>query len=77
LQDVRVDPVTGQQFGDLIEFCDFNFINRVAKVNGVAMFSLAAAPGTYHEGLRGNKDFLKDRCRHTKERYDRRLCPHE
>ncbi|EIN07064.1 peptidase M28 [Punctularia strigosozonata HHB-11173 SS5] len=45
-QDVRVDPTTGEQFGDLIEFCDFDFINRVAKVNGVAIFSLASAPGT-------------------------------
>ena len=24
---------------------DFNFINRVTKVNGVAIFSLASAPG--------------------------------
>ncbi|RDX47209.1 Zn-dependent exopeptidase [Lentinus brumalis] len=45
-QDVRVDPVTGQQFGDLIEFCDFDFIARVAKVNGAALWSLAQAPGT-------------------------------
>ncbi|KAH9886056.1 Zn-dependent exopeptidase [Cubamyces lactineus] len=45
-QDVRVDAVTGEQFGDLIEFCDFDFIARVAKVNGAAMWSLAQAPGT-------------------------------
>ncbi|KAL7277402.1 hypothetical protein ACG7TL_009264 [Trametes sanguinea] len=44
-QDVRVDS-TGKQFGDLIEFCDFDFIARVAKVNGAAMWSLAQAPGT-------------------------------
>ncbi|KAI0075519.1 Zn-dependent exopeptidase [Panus rudis PR-1116 ss-1] len=44
-QDVRVDS-TGKQFGDLIEFCDFNFITRVAKVNGAAIWSLAQAPGT-------------------------------
>ncbi|KAI0739148.1 Zn-dependent exopeptidase [Daedaleopsis nitida] len=45
-QDVRVDPATGKQFGDLIEFCDFDFITRVAKVNGAALWSLAQAPGT-------------------------------
>ena len=36
----------GEQFGDLIEFCDFDFIQRVAKVNGAAIWSLAQAPGT-------------------------------
>ncbi|KAI0716383.1 Zn-dependent exopeptidase [Earliella scabrosa] len=45
-QDIRVDPVTGQQFGDLIEFVDFDFIARVAKVNGAGLWSLAQAPGT-------------------------------
>ncbi|KAI0057720.1 Zn-dependent exopeptidase [Artomyces pyxidatus] len=45
-QDTRVDPVTGEQFGDLIEFCDFGFIQRVARVNGAAIWSLAQAPGT-------------------------------
>ena len=44
-QDVRVDD-TGKQFGDLLEFCDFDFIQRVAKVNGAAIWSLAQAPGT-------------------------------
>ncbi|KAJ7472162.1 Zn-dependent exopeptidase [Mycena latifolia] len=43
-QDVRV--VNGVQFGDLTEFCDFNFTARVARVNGVALWSLAQAPGT-------------------------------
>ncbi|KAJ7876566.1 Zn-dependent exopeptidase [Mycena leptocephala] len=43
-QDVRV--VNGVQFGDLIEFCDFEFNARVARVNGVALWSLAQAPGT-------------------------------
>ena len=45
-QDVRVDPTTGVQFGDLIEFCDFDFQARVARVNMAAMWSLANAPGT-------------------------------
>ncbi|KAI0676584.1 Zn-dependent exopeptidase [Trametes maxima] len=44
-QDVRVDS-TGKQFGDLIEFVDFDFVTRVAKVNGAAIWSLAQAPGT-------------------------------
>jgi hypothetical protein len=43
-QDVRVDG--GVQFGDLPEFCDFEYIARVARVNGAALWSLAQAPGT-------------------------------
>ncbi|KAK7039343.1 peptide hydrolase [Favolaschia claudopus] len=43
-QDVRV--VNGVQFGDLLQFCDFDFNARVARVNGVALWSLAQAPGT-------------------------------
>ncbi|EXJ61143.1 hypothetical protein A1O7_05296 [Cladophialophora yegresii CBS 114405] len=42
-QDVRV--VEGVQYGDLPEFCDYDFISRVAKVNGAALWSLANAPG--------------------------------
>ncbi|KAK0214363.1 Zn-dependent exopeptidase [Armillaria fumosa] len=43
-QDVRVE--NGEQFGDLVEFCDFEFNARVARVNGAALWSLAQAPGT-------------------------------
>ncbi|GIH10227.1 aminopeptidase [Rhizocola hellebori] len=43
-QDVRV--VDGVQFGDLPEFCDFRYIERVAKVNACALWSLAQGPGT-------------------------------
>jgi Peptidase family M28 len=43
-QDVRVE--NGKQFGDLVEFCDFPYIARVARVNGAALWSLANAPGT-------------------------------
>ncbi|KAF7290831.1 Peptide hydrolase [Mycena indigotica] len=43
-QNVRVQ--NGVQFGDLVEFCDFDFNARVARVNGVALWSLAQAPGT-------------------------------
>ncbi|KAL0576581.1 hypothetical protein V5O48_005413 [Marasmius crinis-equi] len=43
-QNVRVQ--NGVQFGDLIQFCDFEFNARVAKVNAAALWSLAQAPGT-------------------------------
>ncbi len=43
-QDVRV--VDGVQFGDLTEFCDFEYNARVAKVNGAIIWSLANAPAT-------------------------------
>ncbi|KAI0029423.1 Zn-dependent exopeptidase [Vararia minispora EC-137] len=43
-QDVRVE--SGVQFGDLVEFCDFAFNARVARVNMAAIWSLAQAPGT-------------------------------
>ncbi|KAG6825937.1 hypothetical protein H0H92_001806 [Tricholoma furcatifolium] len=43
-QDTRV--VDGVQYGDLPEFVDYDFVSRVAKVNGAALWSLAQAPGT-------------------------------
>jgi hypothetical protein len=43
-QDVRVEG--GRQYGDLPEFCDYDFITRVARVNGAVLWSLARAPGT-------------------------------
>lgn len=43
-QDVRVED--GKQYGDLVEFCDFDYITRVAKVNAAMLWSLATAPGT-------------------------------
>jgi peptidase M28-like protein len=43
-QNVRVED--GVQFGDLVEFCDFGYICRVAKVNACALYSLAQGPGT-------------------------------
>ncbi|KAG5635075.1 hypothetical protein H0H81_012508 [Sphagnurus paluster] len=43
-QDIRV--VDGVQFGDLIDFVDFEYVTRVARVNGAALWSLAQAPGT-------------------------------
>jgi len=43
-QDVRV--VDGKQYGDLPEFCDFEYIAGVARVNAAVLWSLAQAPGT-------------------------------
>ncbi|WP_213004680.1 M20/M25/M40 family metallo-hydrolase [Paractinoplanes toevensis] len=43
-QNVRVED--GVQYGDLIEFCDFGYIARVARVNAAALWSLSQAPGT-------------------------------
>jgi Zn-dependent M28 family amino/carboxypeptidase len=42
----NVQVVNGVQFGDLVEFCDFDFIARVAKVNACVLWSAAQAPGT-------------------------------
>jgi hypothetical protein len=38
--------VNGVQFGDLIEFVDFDYTARVAAVNGAALWALATGPGT-------------------------------
>jgi Peptidase family M28 len=54
-QDLRVE--NGKQFGDLIEFCDFAFMARVARVNAAALWSLATAPGT-PKGVRVRTDNL-------------------
>lgn len=43
-QDVRVDA-SGKQYGDLPEFVDYEFVARVARVNGAALWSLATGPG--------------------------------
>jgi hypothetical protein len=43
-QDTRVE--NGVQFGDLIEFVDFDFLGRVTQVNAAALWSLANGPGT-------------------------------
>jgi len=42
-QDVRVE--NGVQYGDLPEFCDFDYIAGVARVNAASLWSLAKAPG--------------------------------
>ena len=38
--------VNGVQFGDLIDFVDFNYTGRVAAVNAAALWALATNPGT-------------------------------
>ena len=43
-QDVRVE--NGVQFGDLPQFVDFDYVARVAKVNGAALWALATSPST-------------------------------
>ncbi len=43
-QNTRVE--NGIQFGDLDEFCDFDFIARATRVNAATVYSLAQAPGT-------------------------------
>jgi len=43
-QDTQV--IDGVQFGDLIEFVDFDYTARVARVNGAALWALATGPGT-------------------------------
>jgi hypothetical protein len=43
-QDVRVE--NGVQFGDLIDFVDFNYLERVGRVSAATMWSLAQGPGT-------------------------------
>jgi hypothetical protein len=43
-QNVRVE--NGVQFGDLVEFVDFSYVQRVAKVNVATVWSLANGPGT-------------------------------
>jgi hypothetical protein len=43
-QDVRVED--GVQYGDLVRYCDFWYIARVARVNAATLWSLAQAPST-------------------------------
>ena len=43
-QNTRV--VNGVQLGDLIQYVDFDYVARVVKVNGAALWALATSPGT-------------------------------
>ena len=42
----NVQVVNGVQFGDLIDFVDFDYIARVARVNAATLWALATGPGT-------------------------------
>ncbi len=41
-QDIRVE--NGVQYGDLLQFVDFEYVKRVAELNAAAMATLASAP---------------------------------
>jgi hypothetical protein len=43
-QDVRVE--NGVQFGDLLQFVDFGYVAKVAKLNAATLATLAASPGS-------------------------------
>jgi hypothetical protein len=42
----NVEVIDGVQFGDLLEFVDFDYVARVAKVNAATLWALATGPGT-------------------------------
>jgi hypothetical protein len=42
----NVQVVGGVQFGDLLEFVDFNYVARVARVNAATLWALASSPAT-------------------------------
>jgi hypothetical protein len=42
----NVGVINGVQFGDLIDFVDFDFVSRVAGVNLATLWALATNPGT-------------------------------
>ena len=42
----NVQVVGGVQFGDLLEFVDFNYVARVARVNAATLWALASSPST-------------------------------
>jgi hypothetical protein len=42
----NVAVINGVQFGDLLEFVDFDYVGRVAKVNAAVLWALATGPGT-------------------------------
>jgi hypothetical protein len=42
----NVQVVDGVQFGDLIDFVDFDYVARVTRVNAAALWGLASSPST-------------------------------
>ncbi|KAH7128658.1 putative zinc metalloprotease [Dendryphion nanum] len=59
-QDLRIE--NGTQYGDLIEFVDFEYISRVAKVNLATLWSLSEAPGQVRN-LTIDTSALDNNCR--------------
>ncbi|MFG1705383.1 M20/M25/M40 family metallo-hydrolase [Nonomuraea sp. M3C6] len=57
-QDVRVE--NGVQIGDLPEFCDFDYIARVARVNAISLASLALAPAAPTRAVMDTSGFDTD-----------------
>jgi hypothetical protein len=42
----NVEVINGVQFGDLVQFMDFDYLARVTRVNAAALWALATGPGT-------------------------------
>jgi Peptidase family M28 len=42
----NVEVINGVKFGDLLEFVDFDYVARVARVNAATLWALATGPGT-------------------------------
>ena len=42
----NTEVIDGVQYGDLIQYVDFDYTARVARVNAAALWALATAPGT-------------------------------
>ena len=57
-QDVRTE--NGVKFGDLPEFCDFEYVAQVARVNAAALGALALAPATPKEVKVETKELTND-----------------
>ncbi|WP_139981389.1 M28 family metallopeptidase [Nocardioides litoris] len=57
-QDVRVED--GRQYGDLPEFCDWDYIAGVARVNLATAWSLAQAPGVPTDVVVDTSDLTND-----------------
>jgi hypothetical protein len=45
-QHINVEVRDGVQFGDLPQFCDFDYMARAARVNAIALANLARSPAT-------------------------------
>lgn len=57
-QDLRTE--NGVEFGDLPEFCDFEYIAQVARVNAAALGALALAPAAPQEVKVETKELTND-----------------